>query len=253
MSAPGWTVTISVWLRWGRGPGDPGSAGVPPALCTVDPALPEATPSGRDARAPRVVSRMHTPRMHAPKMHDMVSVHSTGPRDVARASSPCESRPGWPCHDDSQRTKPESYSSQTGSENMSLPPDWDPDYLAAYALAERFVGWLMSWGKRTKPECVGKQAAYKNMSPAGEWAGRNPNGISRATSLGKLFRAIRTALVPRKECSQLGLFQTKPEYKRKEGAYKNMSKTLGWLATAALFLLKRGSNRSPVAAAHERA
>ncbi|HXJ94286.1 MAG TPA: hypothetical protein VMT20_15675, partial [Terriglobia bacterium] len=69
VSAPGWTVTISVWLRWGRGPGNPGSAGVPPALCTVDPAFPEAVPGGRDAggrdaRAPRVVSRMHTPRMH---------------------------------------------------------------------------------------------------------------------------------------------------------------------------------------------
>jgi len=256
MSAPGWTVTISVWLRWGRGPGDPGSAGVPPALCTVDPALTEAVAGRRDGGAPLqgrlrapLQQRRHTPRMHAPKMHVMVSVHSTGPRDVARASSPCESRPelalskakGWPCHDDWRRTKPESNGMQMGSQNMSVPPDWDPDYLAAYALAERFVGWLMSWGKRTKPEYYRNQEAYKNMSPAGESGRRSPNGSDGVRAVGRVLRGIKTALVPRKECSQLELFQTKPECKGKEGPYKNMSKTLGWLATARRFLIAAAS------------
>jgi len=169
--------------------------------------------------------------MHAPRMHTMVSVHSTGPRDVARASSPCCPRPGWPCHEhgplDSQRTKPESYSSRSACENMSVPGAWDPDYAAAYALAERFVGWLMRWGKRTKPEYVGKQMACKNMSSAGVPVSRNPNRRHGATALGKVFRASRTAFVPRKTHPQLPLFQTKPECKRREGAYQNMSKTLG--------------------------
>ena len=147
-----------------------------------------------------------TPRMPAPRMHVMVSVHSTGPRDVARASRPCGSRPelalsqakGWPCHELGESTEPE----------------WE----------------------RTKPESFRKHEACKNISSTGERAGRNPNGSDGATALGRVFRAIKTALVPRKECSQLPLFQTKPECYRKEAAYKNVSKARVWLGKAMSFL-----------------
>ena len=43
----------------------------------------------------------------------------------------------------------------------------------------------------------------------------------------------KTALAPRKEYSQLPLFQTKLESSRKEGAYKNTANVLGWLGAAA--------------------
>ena len=105
-------------------------------------------------------------------------------------------------------------------------------------------GGLGDSGKRTKPEYDRKQAAYENMWPAGESGGRNPSAsggpTSLGTRLGKIFRGVKTALVPRKQPSQLPLFQTKPESYRKEGGYKNMSKVLGWLGAAARFLLKGG-------------
>jgi hypothetical protein len=211
VSVPDWTVTISVWLRWGRGPGQTGGLSARSAADDND-------------------------RVDRPRMHTMVSVHSTGP--FRRA----EAREGPPSEAEYERTKPESTTMQSGSENMSVPADWDPSYAEAYALAERIVGWFMGWRKRTKPECDRKRAGYKNMSPAGERGGENPNGNSGARSLGKAFRAIKAALVPRKEYSQLPLFQTKPECSRNEAAYKNMSngvsKTGDWLGTAASFLLK---------------
>jgi hypothetical protein len=242
LSVSDWTVTISVWLRWGRGPGQSevksgGQGG--------------GQIGGRSRRSATEVNE----RPDRPRMHTMVSVHSTGPsRDVARASSPSSSRPGWPCHEQGlstepelERTKPESLSSQSGSENMSVPADWDPDYAVAYALAERMVGWLLGWGKRTKPEYERKQAGYKNMSPGGERGGGNPNGNSGARSLGprlgNSFRAFKAAVMPRRKHSQLPLFPTKPECLRKEGGYKNMSKRIskigGWLGAAASFLLPR--------------
>jgi hypothetical protein len=222
LSVPDWMVTASVCLRWGRGPGQSGKR--PRQSATEDDEKPDR-----------------------PRMHTIVSVHTTGPQDVARASSPCRSRPGWPCHDagepDSERTKPESTTIQSGSLNMSDPRYSDPAYAEAYALAARIVGWLMGWGKRTKPECDRKKAAYKNMSVAGEPGGRNPNGSSGTRSLGRVFRAVKAAPNPRKEPSQLPLFQTKPECFRKEGAYKNMSKGMakigGWLGAAASILLRR--------------
>ncbi len=234
VSVPDWTVTISVWLRWGREPG-----------------LSRRSTTEDNERPDR------------PRMHTMVSVHSTGPRfsDVEPglvepglappALSAAEGAEADPkaCAERSEgvgptsteRTKPESDRIQSGSENMSLPADWDPAYAEAYALAERLVGWLMGRGKRTKPECFRKQHSCKNMSPAGKMAGRNPNGGDRAGSLAKVFRAMKAALVPQREGSQLSLFQTKPECKRKESAYKNMSKNPRWLGAAVSFLLKRGS------------
>jgi hypothetical protein len=238
LSVPNWTVTISVWLRWGRGPDQ------------------------REGLSRRAAAEDNE-RRDRPRMHTMVSVHSTGPsRDVARASSPCGSRPelalskakGWPCHDpgevDSERTKPESDTIQRGFLNMSLPADWDPAYAEAYALAERIVGWLMGLGKRTKPESHRNQQACKNMSPAGESAAQNPDRSDKATTIERVFGAMKTAFTARKECLQLPLFQAKPECLRKGGAYENMSKGMSkirvWLGPARSLLPRRGSNRPPI-------
>ena len=83
---------------------------------------------------------------------------------------------------------------------MSVPADWDPDYAAAYALAERIVGWLMGLGKRTKRESPRNQEACQNMSADGAQRGRNPNGCGGAVRLGtklrKLFLGGKTALTP---------------------------------------------------------
>ena len=209
VSVPDWVVTASVCLRWGRAPG-----------------LWRRSTAEDDEKPDR------------PRMHTIVSVHTTGPRCCSESGRPAgpglappalsaaegaQADPGacpersegvGPTRDlDWERTKPESHSSQSSSKNMSLPADWDPAYVVAYALAERLVGWLLCWGKRTKPESVRNEATCKNMSPAGESAGQNPNGNGGATSLGtrlaKIFRAMKTALAPRKEPSQLPLFQTK--------------------------------------------
>jgi len=91
-----------------------------------------------------------------------------------------------------------------------------------------------------------KTDGLQNYVAGGLSTGRDRSGRDGVTALERVFRAIRTVLLPRKECSQLELFQTKPEYKRKEGAYRNMSKTPCWLATAGWFLLQRCSNRSPI-------
>jgi hypothetical protein len=213
LSVPDWVVTASVCLRWGRGPG----------------------------RSRRSTAKDHE-KPDRLRMHTIVSVHSTGPFRPAEVPEGPASEP------ECERTKPESPTIQGGSKNMSVPADWDPDYAAAYALAERIVGCLLGWGKRTKPESHRNQEACKNMSPAGEPGGRNPNGGGGATGLGRVFRTVKTALAPRKEWSQLPLFQTKPECSRKEGAYKNMpngmSKIGGWLGAAASFLLRRDRGQS---------
>jgi hypothetical protein len=177
----------------------------------------------------------------------MVSVHSTGSFRPARSAEALEGEPTEP---ELGRTKPESATIQSGSENMSVPHDWDPAYAEAYALAGKIVGWLMGWGRRTKPEYVTKQAGYKNMSAAGGSGGQNPNGSGGTRSLWTTLRkilnatkAMKTAIVPQREHSQSPLFQTKPECFRKEGAYKNMSKGIskigGWLRAVASFLLQR--------------
>jgi len=121
---------------------------------------------------------------------------------------------------------------------MSLPADWDPAYAEAYALAERFVGWLMGWGKRTKPECNRKKSGCKNMSA-------QDGGRIATRALDE--RESQTSTEVSRETKR-----TKPEYQRKQGAYKNISKTLGWLGAAASFLLKRGAHRSPTLAATDR-
>jgi hypothetical protein len=232
LSVPDWVVTASVCLRWGRGPGEtPGQ-------------------SGRRSRR----SAAEDDDKEQPRMHTIVSVHTTGPRDVARASSPCCSRPGWPCHEQGQttepeleRTKPESYSSQNSSKNMSVPAHWDPDYAAAYALAERIVGWFMGWGKRTKPESARNQEACKNVSVTGSrWSVVG----AWTTWYVAWWGLVRGQLLGRGHKLQVGPNadhrkpntekQTKPECFTKGGACKNMSKTGDWLGTWASLLLKRG-------------
>jgi len=228
LSAPDWVVTASVCLRWGRD-------------------------LGRSRRS----AAKDNERPDRPRMHTLVSVHTTGPRFCSGSGRPVgpEFAPGdadvvgpglvpteadpracpersegvGPTGDlDSQRTKPESTTIQSGSENMSDPRFSDPAYAEAYAVAERIVGWFMGWGKRTKPESLRKQEVCKNMSPVGERGGQNPSGsgvaISLGTRLGKIFGAVKAALVPRKAYSQLPLFQTNPECFRKEAASPNMSK-----------------------------
>jgi hypothetical protein len=96
-SAPDWTVTISVWLRWGRGPG------------RSRPSAPED-----DGKPDRT------------RTHTMVSVHSTGPSWSTEAL-------------ETERTKPESYSSQSGCENMSAPSDREAAFTAGYALADGLI------------------------------------------------------------------------------------------------------------------
>jgi hypothetical protein len=159
LSAPDWMVTASVCLRWGRGPGQSRSR--------------SGAPSGRGSQRSAKEDDEKPERL---RMHVIVSVHSTGPRCCSengrvvgpgpflRAGAPAEADPRIgptfsPLEPDPERTKPESTTFQSSSKNISRPGDWDPDYLAAYPLAERFVGWLMGMGKRTKPECHRKQEA----------------------------------------------------------------------------------------------
>jgi hypothetical protein len=266
LSVPDWVVTASVCLRWGRGPGQNGGQ--------------SGAQGGRRLRRSATEDDERPDRL---RLHTVVSVHTTGP---FRSAKPAKALEGEPTELESERTKPESVTIQSGSEsisvggcrcpvvggerdgrqgklqpdpktdyrepkterrtkpesatiqsrfvNMSDPRFSDPTYAEAYALAERIVGWLMGWGKRTKPEPLRNQKICKNMSSAGERAAGNPNGSGRATSLrttlGKVFRFMKAALVPRKEYRQLPLFQTNPECSGKQGRYKNMSKALGRLA-----------------------
>ena len=102
VSVPDWTVTISVWRRWGRG------AGLSRRSAVEDDAKPDR-----------------------PRMHTMVSVHSTGPsrRAVAREGEPRQPK----C----ERTKPECHTIQSSSGNMTLPGDREAAFAAGYALADR--------------------------------------------------------------------------------------------------------------------
>jgi len=216
LSVPDWVVTASVCLRWGRSPTcGPGQSG----------AHSRAYSGANRGRGSRRSATEDDEKPERLRMHTLVSVHSTGPFRPARSA---EAPEGPPTEPELERTKPESTTIQSGSENMSDPRYWDPAYAEAYALAERIVGWFMGWGKRTKPESLRNQKVCKNMSPAGERGGR-PNCGSGATSLGpklgKVFRTVKKALARRKKYSQLPRFQTKPECLRKNGAYKNMSKT----------------------------
>jgi hypothetical protein len=197
-----------VCLRWGRGP-------------------------GQSEKRPRRSAAKDHEKPDGPRMHTIVSVHSTGSRNVARASSPCGSRPGWPCHDprelDSEQTKPESATIQSGFVNMSDPRYWDPAYAEAYALAERIVGWFMGWGKRTKPESPRNEKACKNISVAGSrWSvvdGWTTWCVAWWWSAcGQLLgRENKLQVGPKTEHRKSPTEKrTKPESLRKEGAYKNM-------------------------------
>jgi hypothetical protein len=120
---------------------------------------------------------------------------------------------------------------------MSVPADRDPACAEAYAPAKRIVEWVMGRRKRPKPEYFRKKDICENMSPVAESGGQDPSRSRWPARLGKVFRAVKTALTPPKEYSQLPLFQAKPESYRKGDAYKNMSKALGWLGAAVGYTL----------------
>jgi hypothetical protein len=95
--------------------------------------------------------------MHTPSMHVIVAVHSTGPRccsENRRSVGPglappalsaaegaqADPRVGHTGELDSERAKPESYSRQRSSENMSLPGGRKAAFAAGYALTGRLIG-----------------------------------------------------------------------------------------------------------------
>ena len=83
LSVPDWTVTISVWLRWGRGPGRSRPSPVQ-----------DGTKPGQ------------------PRMHAIVSIHTAGLSRPAEAPEAEPLKPEW------ERTKPECDTIQSCSENM---------------------------------------------------------------------------------------------------------------------------------------
>jgi len=131
---PDWTVTISVWLRWGRGPGQGG-----------EPSRPSASEGGH--------------LRHGLRMHTMLSVHSTGPSGPAEVPEP-------------ERMKPECDTVESSYKNMSAASRRGLAFAAVYALARGLLRSLTGRWKRTKPECHRKQMVCGNMSLAGEPGGR---------------------------------------------------------------------------------
>lgn len=129
LSAPDWTVTASVCLRWGRGPGL------------------SRRPATEDNERP-----------DRPRMHTLVSVHSTGP------SRPAETLEGPPSEPELERTKPECDTMQSASENMSAPSDRYSAFGAVYVFAQGLLRPLMGGRKRTKPEYDRKETSSENMS-----------------------------------------------------------------------------------------
>ena len=145
VSAPDWTVTISVWLRWGRGPSQRGGRSRPSASEVGPP------PHGR-------------------RMHTVLSVHSTGPYGPGVGQGPAPARADPRVGDmGAERTKPESGTNQTGYEIMSVPGDCHPGATGGSALIERIIEWLMGRVRRTKPEYYRKEGTYKNISKARGW------------------------------------------------------------------------------------
>jgi len=103
LSGPDWTVTASVFLRWGRGPGR------------------SRRPAAEDNKKDR------------PRMHAIVSVPSTGP------SRPAEDLAGQPTEPELERTKPQSAAIQSSRENMSVPGDREAAFAAGYAVPDRLI------------------------------------------------------------------------------------------------------------------
>jgi hypothetical protein len=157
LSVPDWTVTISVWLRWGRGLG-------------------QASGQGWGQSRPSAAADDEKP--DRPRMHTMVSVHSTGP---CRPAEEVES----------ERTKPECDRAEEACENMSGSGDPETASGVADERETRADSSLRGKNRRTKPEYRSKQEPYKNMSGIGEWARRNPRGRDRMTILGKLWGIMK--------------------------------------------------------------
>ena len=231
-----WTVTISVWLRWGRGPGQGG---------------------GQDRGQSRPLATGNGPQRHGRRMHPVLSVHSTGPRCCSengplgcpglappalsaaegvqadpRACPERSEEVGPPGKLDPGRTKPECNTIESGYENMPVLGDRDLAFGAIYSLAQGLLRSLMGGSKRTKPEYDRKQSGCENMSA---W---NDGNIAPAALDGTGSPGLPEV--------STGAKQPKTEYRRKEGAYKNVSKTLAWLGAAVSSLMKRAASRQPI-------
>jgi hypothetical protein len=188
LSVPDWIVTISVWLRWGRCPGQ---------------SRPSATEE--DARPDR------------PRMHTMVSVHSTGPSWPAEALEPEQTKPecdtsqsssenisvsraseaasatandretpvAGPLIGRSKRTKPEYNRKQDAYKNMSGIEGWSgrspnsSDQVTRFGTIFGTMRTALISRKqhpelravRTKPECARKEGGSRIVSKSLGWLG----------------------------------------------------------------------------------
>jgi hypothetical protein len=159
LSSPDWTVTISVWLRWGRGPG-------------------QASGQGWGRSRPSATEDEDKP--DRPRMHTMVSVHSTGPT--------------WPVEtSESKRTKPECDRAEEACENMSGSGDPETPSGVEDERETQTDGSLMGKNRRTKPEYTGKHEAYNNMSRKGTVVGAEPKGSQQPTVIRNILAAVRAA------------------------------------------------------------
>jgi hypothetical protein len=174
-SVPDWTVPISVWPGRGQGP--------------------------RRARSSVPEDKG---RPHRLGMLRMVSAHSTGWSEPAEAREGERPEPKW------ERTKPESYTIESSSQNIWVASDCGSGFAAGHTPGERLICRLNGWGRRTKPESNTIESSSQNMSVPPD--------------CGSGFAAGHT---PWKEAhppvERVGK-RTKPEYLRKESAYENMSK-----------------------------
>jgi hypothetical protein len=196
VSIPDWTITISVWLRWGRGPGRS-----------------RASRPEKDARPDRA------------RMHTMVSVHSTGPKwangtlemrrtkpecgtnqksfenmsapeggeAVSRTAAKGETRTAGATISRSERTKSECNRSQRGSGIISALGDREIASMTPSEPETQLSSLFRGRSKGTKPEYPRKEAGYRNMSGNGT-SQRSENAAGVLTRLGHVFGALWAAL-----------------------------------------------------------
>ena len=226
-SAPDWAVTISVWLRLRREPGQ-----VRPSGAADDPE--PDRPFGAH-RAP-LQQRMHTPRIHT-----MVSVHSTGPSRPAEAP-------------ESERTKPECDTADGACQYKSVAGELETTFSSVDEPGTQPTGPLARGRERTKPECDTADGACQHKSVAGELEttfssvdepGTDSTGplargrertkpecdtadgacqyMSVAGELETTFSSVDEPGTQPSGPLARGRERTKPEYNRRKEGYKNMS------------------------------
>lgn len=194
LSAPDWVVTASVCLRWGRGPGrsrrpatEDDEKDRPRMHTPRMHAIVSVHSTGPFRPAQAVEGQPTEPQLERTKPECDTMQSGSKNMSVAGCRLPVvggdrigrfaswwsmvrgqllgqgKLQPG-PKTDHrkpqtERRTKPESYSSQSGSENMSAPSRREAAFAAGCALADRLIGWLMGRSKRTKPEYGRKQTS----------------------------------------------------------------------------------------------